>query len=164
MARGHSITQQMFTEHPCTSEDVDPCPCRAHTCQEKHKANRQMDNITSGNGKSSEHNGAVFQSRQMGLLFQMALVVKYSLANPGDIRDTGLLPGSGRSPGGGHGNPLQYCLGNPMDRGVWRATVLWVAKSRTQLNSLIHTHNCRQDGKAGPLVLGRLGSLGNHYR
>ena len=45
-------------------------------------------------------------------------------ANAGDIRDVGLIPGSGRSPGGVHGNPLQYsCLGNLMDRGAWRATV-----------------------------------------
>ena len=45
-------------------------------------------------------------------------------ANAGDRRDSGLTPGRGRSPGGGHGNPLQYsCLENPMDRGDWRATV-----------------------------------------
>ena len=45
-------------------------------------------------------------------------------ANSGDIRDVGLIPGSGRSPGGGHGNPLQYsCLENLMNRGDWRATV-----------------------------------------
>ena len=44
--------------------------------------------------------------------------------NAGDVRATGSIPGSGRSPGGGNGNPLQYsCLGNPMDRGVWQATV-----------------------------------------
>ena len=43
--------------------------------------------------------------------------------NAGDRRDMGLIPGSGRSPGGGHGNPLQYCMENPMDRGAWRATV-----------------------------------------
>ena len=50
----------------------------------------------------------------------MALVVKNPRANTGDIRDVGSIPGSGRSPGGGHGNPLQYsCLENPMDRGVW---------------------------------------------
>ena len=43
-------------------------------------------------------------------------------AIPRDERDTGLIPGSGRSPGGGHGNPLQYsCLENPIDRGPWRA-------------------------------------------
>ena len=50
-------------------------------------------------------------------------------ANAGDVRDAGLTPRSGRSPGGGHGNPLQYsCLGNLMDRGVWRATVHGIAK------------------------------------
>ena len=55
---------------------------------------------------------------------QGALVVKIPPANAGDIRDVGSIPGSGRSPGGGHGSPLQYsCLENPMDRGAWRATV-----------------------------------------
>ena len=49
---------------------------------------------------------------------------KNSSANAEDIRDTGSIPGLGRSPGGGHGNPLQYSsLENPMDRGAWRATV-----------------------------------------
>ena len=51
-------------------------------------------------------------------------MVKTSPANAGGIRDAGSTPGSGRSPGEGHGNPLQYsCLENPMDRGAWRATV-----------------------------------------
>ena len=51
-------------------------------------------------------------------------MVKNSPANAGDIRDAGLIPGSGRYPGGGHGNPLQYsCLENPMDRGAWQAAV-----------------------------------------
>ena len=59
-------------------------------------------------------------------------VVKNPLANAGDSRDTGLIPGSGRSPGRGNGNPLQYsCLDNPMDRGSWRAMVHMVAKSQT---------------------------------
>ena len=58
-------------------------------------------------------------------------------ASAGDIRDTGLIPGSGRSPGGGHGNPLQYsCLENPIHRGAWRLTVHGVAKSQTQLKRL----------------------------
>jgi len=57
-------------------------------------------------------------------------VVKNQPGNAGDIRDMGSIPGSGRSPGGGHGNPLQYsCLENPMDRGAWTATVHGVAKS-----------------------------------
>ena len=55
---------------------------------------------------------------------QVVLVVKNTPANTGDVKDLGSIPGSGRSPGGGHGNPLQYsCLENPMDRGAWRATV-----------------------------------------
>ena len=60
----------------------------------------------------------------------MALVVKYSLATAGDIRHTGSIPGLERSPGEGHGNPLQYSgLENPMDRGSWWATVRRVTKS-----------------------------------
>ena len=63
---------------------------------------------------------------------QMVLVGKNPPANAGDIRDVGSIPGSGRSPGGGHGNPLQYsCLENPMDRGAWWAAVQWVARSWT---------------------------------
>ena len=62
----------------------------------------------------------------------VALVVKNPSANVGDIRDVGSIPGPGRSPGEGHGNPLQYsCLENPMDRGAWQATVHMVAKSDT---------------------------------
>ena len=64
----------------------------------------------------------------------MAPVVKNPPASAGDIRDLGPIPGLGRSPGGGNGNPLQYsCLENPMDRGAWRATVHGVTKSRTRL-------------------------------
>ena len=62
----------------------------------------------------------------------MPLVVKNLPASAGDQRDAGLIPGLGRSPGGGHGNPLQYfCLENPMDRGTWQATVHRVVQSRT---------------------------------
>ena len=72
----------------------------------------------------------------------MVLVVKNLPANAGDIIDEGLTPGSGRSPGGGHGNALQYsCLDNPMDSRAWQATVRRVAKSQTQLKRLnTHTH------------------------
>ena len=62
-------------------------------------------------------------------------MVKNLPANAEDIRDTGSIPRSGRSPGGGHGNPLQYfCLENPMDRGAWRAIDHGVAKSWTWLS------------------------------
>ena len=59
-------------------------------------------------------------------------MVKNPLANAGDVRDMGSIPGSGRSPGGGHGNPLQYSyLESPMDRGAWQAIVHRVEKSWT---------------------------------
>ena len=61
---------------------------------------------------------------------QVALMVKNLPADAGDIRDPGSVPESGKSPGGGHGNPLQYsCLENPMDRGAWWAVVHGVTKS-----------------------------------
>ena len=62
----------------------------------------------------------------------MALVVKNPPVNAGDVRDMGSIPRLGRSPGGGHGNPLQYsCLENPMETGAWQAVVHGVAKSWT---------------------------------
>ena len=68
---------------------------------------------------------------------QVTLVVKNLLANAGDMRDTGSTPGSGRFPGEGHGNPLQYsCLENPIDRGAWWAIVHGFEKSLTQLKRL----------------------------
>ena len=62
----------------------------------------------------------------------MVLVVKNPPASAGDARQAGSIPGSGRSPGGGHGNPLQ-CSGleNPMDRGAWWATVHGVSELNT---------------------------------
>ena len=63
---------------------------------------------------------------------QVAVGVKNLCADTGDRRDEGSVPGSGRPPGGGHRNPLQYfCLEKPMDRETWWARVHWVAKSRT---------------------------------
>ena len=57
-------------------------------------------------------------------------------ANPGDVRDTGSIPGLGRSPRGENGNPLQYsCLGNPMERGAWWAPVHGVTKSQARLST-----------------------------
>ena len=62
---------------------------------------------------------------------------KESPASAGDMRDVGSIPGSGRSPGGGHGNPLRYSfLENPMDRGLWQNTVHGVTKSWTRLMRL----------------------------
>jgi len=74
--------------------------------------------------------------------FPGELVVKNPLANAGNVRDMASIPGSGRSPGGRHGNPLQYsCLEHPIDRGAWRATLHRVAKSQTRLKQLsMHAH------------------------
>ena len=66
--------------------------------------------------------------------FLAAQMVKNPPANAGDTGDTGSIPGLGRSPGEGHGNPLQYSyLENPMDRGAWQATVDGVEKSQIQV-------------------------------
>ena len=75
---------------------------------------------------------------------QVASVVKKPAANALDVRDMGSFHWSGRSPGGGHGNPLQCsCLENPMDRGAWLTIVHGVAESQTQLKrlSMHSTHN-----------------------
>jgi len=71
----------------------------------------------------------------------MAVVVKNPPANAGDLRDTDLTHGSGRSPGIGNGCPLQYsCLENFVDRGAWQATVHGAAVSQIQLSARAHTH------------------------
>ena len=69
--------------------------------------------------------------------FQVVLVVRRPPANVRDTGDVGLIPGSGRSPRGGHGNPLQAsCLKNPVDRGAWHTTVHSIAKSWTRLKQI----------------------------
>ena len=74
----------------------------------------------------------------MEVFFLGGSEVKASACNAGDV---GSIPESGRSPGEGNGNPLQYsCLENPMDIGAWWATVHGVAKSRTRLSDLTSLH------------------------
>ena len=71
------------------------------------------------------------------ILAPRILVVKNLSVSAGDIRDAGSIPGLGRSPGGRHGNLLQYsCLGNLMDGGAWQATVHRVTKNQTRLKQL----------------------------
>ena len=78
---------------------------------------------------------------------QAALGVKNLPVNAGDTGDAGSIPGSGRSPGGGHDNPLQYfCLENPMDRGAWKAIVIRVTKSQTLKQLSTHTTCIPSDG------------------
>ena len=77
------------------------------------------------------------------LRFPSGAVIKNPPAKAGDTRDMGSIPGWGRSPGGGNGNPLQHsCLENSMDRGAWRATVHGVAKelNRTSVCVCVHAH------------------------
>ena len=77
--------------------------------------------------------------------------------NSGEVRDAGSIPGSGRSPEGGRGNPLQYSyLENPMDRGAWQATVYGVAKSRTQVKHL-SMHACKILNIQFPVLCTRTG-------
>ena len=67
-------------------------------------------------------------------------------ANPGERKDAALIPGSGKSPGEGHGNPFQYsCLEKPMDREAWQATVHKVTKSQAQLKQR-STHTRTHEG------------------
>ena len=86
---------------------------------------------------------------------QVVLVVKNLSANARDIRDAGLIPGSGRSPGGGHGNPLQYsCRENPVDRGDWWAAAHGVTKSWTRLEGLTqHSTIYSQPGMRTQVIL-----------
>ena len=83
----------------------------------------------------------------------MALVVKNTPANAGDIRDTGSISRSGRIPAEGNGNPLQdSCLENPKDRGAWWAIVHRVAKSWTQLKQ-VSIHMYKAPGSTKPVAL-----------
>ena len=103
----------------------------------------------------------------------MALLIKNLAASVGDAGDTGFIPGSERSPGGGRGNPLLYsCLENPMDRGAWWAMVHRVAKSWTREHTHTHLHTPGKsffikifsfpggsDGKESACNAGDLGSV-----
>ena len=96
-----------------------------------------MANKWRNNGNSDK----LYFLRLQNHTFQVALVINNLSANAGDIRDAGLIPGTGRSPGKGNGNPLQYsCLGNLMDIGAWWATVHRIANSQTQSKRLIMQH------------------------
>ena len=83
-------------------------------------------------------------------------MVKNPPANVGNARDTGLIPGLGRSPGEGNDNPLQYfCLENPVDGGAWWAIVHGIAKSQTRLSDFTFTFHfslpCIGEGNGNPL-------------
>ena len=104
---------------------------------------RSREVETSGNPRSILMSWSSEDVLSSSVPSQGALAVRNLPANKaGSIRDAGLIPGLGRSPGGGNGRPLQYpCLENPMDRGDWRATVHRISKSQTQLKRL-SMHAC----------------------
>ena len=78
--------------------------------------------------------------RGVAMAFQVALVLKNLPANTRDLRDMRLIPGSGRSPGRGHGNPFQYsCLENPPDRAAWQAMAHRVTECRQDQSDLAQT-------------------------
>ena len=90
---------------------------------------------------------------------QVALVIKNPPTSAGDLRDVGSIPGSGRCPGGGRGNPLQCsCLENPMDRGAWRATVHRVTVTH-DWSDLAHTCPCLSSARQHWLLLSACLSL-----
>ena len=93
--------------------------------------------------------------------FPSGSVIKNPPVSAGDTGDGSSTPGSGRSPGEGNSNPLQYaCLGNSMDRGAWWATVHGVAKSRTRLSTHPHMHEPDRAGSESPAAPSQLCGLG----
>ena len=82
-------------------------------------------------------------------------MVKNMPANARDTEDAGSIPGSGRSPGAGNGNPIQYsCLENPMDIGAWLTTVHNVAESQTRLSAHTHTYTHMEQGASQTVAVG----------
>ena len=116
------------------SQIIAPSPSSFFCCKWKNKLvycniTLAKHTLISGGPKTP----AVFETFKelLSRASQVVLVVKNPTASVGEARDMSSIPGLERSPGGGHGNPLQYsCLENPMDRGAWWATVHWVAKTQ----------------------------------
>ena len=102
----------------------------------KNKIHRHREQTCGCQGKGREGVGwTEFRVSRCKLGFPDGAVVKNPPANAGDARNVGLIPGSGRSPAGGTGNPLQYsCLENSIDRGAWWATIHGVTKSWIRLS------------------------------
>ena len=104
--------------------------------------------------KCPESVDGITNAYRPGRGFPHSSVSKESACNAGDL---GLIPGLGRSPGEGNGNPLQYsCLENPMGRRAWWATVHGVTKSRTQLSDLTSLHTLKSESVSCSVVSGFL--------
>ena len=108
---------------PSADKQVNCSPYKKNKREQKKNTNIKKQIISLGNLPLTE------KYFFLPTVMKVALVIRNPPANAGDIRDTGSIFGLGRSPGEGNGNPLQYsCLGNPMDRGAWWATVHGVTK------------------------------------
>ena len=100
--------------------------------RKRHRAEQRTTSSCKTNSAKNQSRGPNTSAPSRGT----ASGVNSPPANEGDARDAGPIPGSGRCPGGGNGNPRQCsCLGNPMDRGAWWATVLGVSKIYTRLSN-----------------------------
>ena len=139
------ITNLCSSPHgPCKLEKGTPCP---HGWVSNHVARDRLENSTDVSVRK-------YRKKKKPQLIYLSIPKTFFItppkaqpwasqaaqckepANVGDIRDARLIPGLGRYPGGGHGNPLQYSwIENPMDRGAWLAAVHGVAKSWTRLSN-----------------------------
>ena len=119
MVHGLSLLHSKWDFPNPGMEPVSPAVWQADSFPLSHQWEVQKASFTLSTGRKR------FPTRLCPIgASQVALVVKNPPANAGDARDLGSIPGSGRSPGGGDINPLQYsCLENPMGRGAWWATV-----------------------------------------
>ena len=111
--------------HQLVREDTNSILCKKRT------TGQALPEISADLGQEPSRGSAYFLLLP-GEVSQVAIAVKNPPADAGDRRDEGSIPGLGRSPGGGHGSPLQYsCLENPMDRGAWRTAVDGVPEDQT---------------------------------
>ena len=113
-----------------------PLVASKNTYFENRDADVETGHVATEGGGESEMNWVssidIYTLLCVKWVSQVALRVKTPPAHAGDTKDVSLIPGLGRSPGGGHNNPLQYSrLENPMDRGAWQTTVRRVTKSWT---------------------------------
>ena len=133
LKRFTKVAQQLKKRNPC-----EPAPSQASSTDSL--GGRFSSSCPLGGwwlliSRGSQSTRCNWPQRRVLWASQLALMAKNLPANAGDIRNVVWIPGLGRSPEGGHGNPFQYSgLENPMDRVAWRATVPGVAESWTRLN------------------------------
>ena len=135
-------TQALTTTHTASHQQKQ-CGWTCDACREglelhlerkRHQSLQDLARHIEKSGVHTNNSGEPLKGlKQENGTSQVVLVVKNPPANAGDTRDVGSIPGLGKSPGGGHGNPPQYsCLENPTNRGAWRATVHRVSKCQTR--------------------------------